>query len=144
MKDASVFVDEGGGEATLHVYDMGQVAEGDQVMVEGDPTKGLVVGPVDQAAGTVFVTRLGYPGVTVILGNRLILKKVGLTNGRIKVYTDPLGTAPFANDQITLETGTGRARGYVREYKYDYVVTVTGEPAPRAFANAEGSFVMRT
>ncbi len=143
MKDASVTVAGGGGDATIHVYHTGAMETGDGIYtlyLNGDATKTLLCDSVDASTGTLHVYTLDASGnITVVKGDRLILRTSQPT-----VYNDAVGgSAHSPASELAIES-TGRARCYVKEYRYDYVVAVTGETGYRVFIDSEGSFVMRT
>jgi len=69
--------------------------------------------------------------------NRLIL----LTN-RPKIYDDPAAAAAAPGSSQTTAGSDGRALGYLREYRFDYIVTIDATTS-RVFVDDEGSFVMR-
>ena len=137
---------------TIAVYFVGGIVAGDVsadvVIVDGDLTKWLKITGVDADANTVTVQNLSGGPVTVVAspGSRL---SPGRSNGGSApisptgtVFKDPTGrfavTQPFAAD------ANGRAVAFVADYRYDYVINVTGEAAARVFGDADGSYVMRT
>ncbi|MGH7725480.1 MAG: right-handed parallel beta-helix repeat-containing protein, partial [Candidatus Eiseniibacteriota bacterium] len=58
------------------------------------------------------------------------------TSRPVTVYSDPRGTVPLGTSLAT-DTATGRASAYLRERRFDYVITGAGFPA-RLFSDAEG------
>lgn len=63
---------------------------------------------------------------------------------RPEVYDDPVGLESTGLTSRSTDAATGRARCYLREYRYDYIVTITLTSEQRLFVDADGSFVMRT
>jgi hypothetical protein len=73
-------------------------------------------------------------------GQRLVL-----SNRPPDVYSVPVRDAPQKiTGPVSIDSSTGRVWVYVAEYRFDYLVNVTGETTPRIFVDAIGSFVMRT
>lgn len=129
----SVATSVGGGaeNVPVTVYNSGAIQAEDELRVNFD--RPLMVNSVSGA--TIYVTNETETPVVLAVGDRLID-----TFERPKLYKDPLGTVVIGISTST--DGSGRASGYVREYRFDYVVSVSGE-ADRIFPDAEGSFVMR-
>ena len=127
------------GLTTIPVFHTGMIAVGDSLLVEGPTVKdAVVVTAVDATAGTVTIEQLGldFPPTSAQQGVRLIAG-----SRHLQVFADPLGMTGGAATLIT--DGAGRARCYIREFRFDYTVTI-GATVPIVFADAEGSFVMRS
>src|SRR5207247_1038244 len=106
------------------------------VLVNGLVDNRLKVASVNQDEGTVLLQQTGLTDITVGTGDRLISE-----TGVLVAYVDPLGNIP----KTSLTTGQdGRLSAYLREYRFDYTISIPGVSGLRIFIDAEGSFVMRT
>jgi len=122
----------GSSETTLPVYHPGAIRPTNKLWVDGDSTKILTVASVtsDFAGSSLRVTSnvemdLAEP-VRLIVGDP-----------PTQLYASPDWSTTIGNP---LTDGYGRLVGYVREYRFDYIVW-TG--TRRVFIDAEGSYVMR-
>ena len=121
----------------VHVYHMGGIIGGETLWVDGNSAKDLVISAID-VPNLVLKVLNGSPStINLAVGNRLVL-----ASSPISIYSDPVGAVAIGTS-ITTNATTGRANGYIREYRFDYVVNITGV-TPRVYSDAEGSFVMRT
>lgn len=57
----------------------------------------------------------------------------------VQAYSDPVGLVPVS---VSTDPVTGRAGCYIKEYRYDYIVSITGG-GQRLFVDEVGSLVMR-
>lgn len=73
----------------------------------------------------------------IAVGSRLIL-----LSDRPKIYSDPAAPASASGSTQATAGADGRVRGYLRDYRFDYIVTIDAA-TKRVYADAEGSFVMR-
>lgn len=132
------------GSGSIPVWNLGSITGG-SVQVGVNPsailsiTNIVVQVPPISPYATLLVQNDGTQPVTVNNLDRL----VPLGN-RPFVYDDPNGDVPTAFNSRQTEPGTGRVRCYIREYRFDYIITIVGVPTPRLFIDAEGSYVMRT
>jgi hypothetical protein len=120
---------------TIPVYTMGTIAVGDTVQADIISNALLSVAAVDATALTVSVINNSGQNSQIFAGQRLVRR----TNPP-QAYRDPLGNVAIGSS-ITTDSATGRAACYIKEYRYDYVVTFAS--TVRVYADAEGSFVMR-
>ena len=89
------------------------------------------------SSGVVGLINGSGSAIALTVGQRLIP-----TNLRPNIYSDPIGSVAIGTS-ITTSATDGRASGYLREFRFDYIVRITGLTA-RLFVDAEGSFAMRT
>lgn len=115
-----------------------------QIGVEsGDVFEVVSVDPApdpDEASATVTLKNESGHVVSVV---RKDARLVRITD-RPEAYDDPVGLESTGSNALQTNATTGRARGYLREYRYDYIVTITETSERRLFRDSEGSFVMRT
>jgi hypothetical protein len=131
---------------TLSVWHAGAIAPGDTLWVNGNSAQPLTVDTsgVDSSDPSNVTVKVTYSGaLTVSTGDRLILAAPDPSR-RPQAYSDPLGVSAIGTSVSTTEAGGGRANCYIKELRFDYTVSITGDTGnPRVFPDAEGSFVMR-
>ncbi len=131
--------DEAGPPVVVPVYSVGAIALNDVFRINDSQDKMGVVQGVDTSdpsSQTLTLANVGFTAFTIGVGDRLVI-----VNDPPEIYSDPVGTVPIGTS-IDTSALTGRATGYVRAYRFDYVVTVSALDK-RLFVDAEGSFVMR-
>lgn len=124
----------------IQVWHVGTVALGENVAVDASGTQLEVTGVDSSDAANMkllVVNSSVIDGIPLAEGARLIRLA-----DRPLVYLDSTGTTPTANSSTATDPATGRAVCYLREYRYDYTVTITGYPL-RIFVDAEGSYVLQ-
>lgn len=122
---------------TVDVYTPEVLEIGDRLQAGVDVAKILVVGWVDIPNRQIGVTNDTGASITLAALSRLVQ-----TTTRPSFFSDPVGTVSLGTAIATNPTN-GRASGYVKEYKYDFIIRVSPFPA-RLVTDAEGAFVMRT
>jgi hypothetical protein len=136
--------------ATLYVWHLGTIKgplspnPGDTLWPKGLSTQPLVVTAVSETDPANLSLTVTFTGTLIMnAGERLIRRVPRIPDQRPQVYADPLGLTATGTSIQTTAAGGGRGSCYLREYRFDYVVSVTGEAAPRVFPDAIGSFEMR-
>lgn len=125
------------GGADIAVYNTGCIEAGDSVMVDASASTLLVIA-VDIAASTITVENDTFAFINVQRYSRLTPTVPAL------VFDDPVGTSPLSQPLTPSPSANGRVTAYVKDFRFDYVVTVPGDPRPvRLFVDAVGSYVMR-
>lgn len=123
---------------TVTVYNTGDILEGHTVQLEWDEAITMLVGTVDEAAGTIQLKSTAGSPIPLIVGKRLVDQ-----SDQPKSYDDPLGEGTGAT-AVTTNSTTGRYSGYLKAYRYDFIVMIPGTPAEyRLYIDCVGSFVMR-
>ena len=106
------------------VHDLGGVIAGDTIQVGVLPTAPpLAVVSVDPATNSIVVNN-GGSDIEIAAMTRLVVRAPGA-----KFYNTPMGTDAGLQTLVVESVGgvsTGRVRAYVRERRFDYVVTVDG------------------
>jgi hypothetical protein len=104
------------------------------------PTPPRVYDVVVVAAGQSIIAvqnHTSQPSLLVLPGQRLVNR-----TAQPLIYNDPAGNTATASSQLTTDPATGWASGYLREYRFDYIVSGTGLTT-RIFPDQVGSYVMR-
>lgn len=125
------------GSVTIYFYNVGALAGGNTLQLELDATKTMTVIGVDATANTAILGSASVPGgIPLAVGKRLVLKlpQVAL------FFQDPLGETTGATSATA--DSQGWVIGYVKDYRFDYIVSGTGLTA-QLYPDAEGSWVMR-
>ena len=128
------------GSAEIPVYHTGALQDsGSAVLVIGSGFASVYVETVDAMTNTITVNNLNGLMISAPRGTRLIPTSVpGL------VFPDPMGRGTPVSQLTPDLGGSGRVTGYVRDYLFDYIVTVPDDVDPlRLFVDGVGSFVMR-
>ena len=120
------------------VYNTGDILPGHIVQLGTAETTTMLVGAVNEAAGTIELKSNGA-NITLAMGNRLVDK-----SDPSKAYDNPLGEGAGAAS-VTTNSTTGRYEGYVKAYRYDFIVKIppTSPTEFRLYIDCIGSFVMR-
>lgn len=125
---------------TVTVYNTGDILQTHIVQREMEEAITMDVGVVNEAEGTIQLKSRGG-NIVLTIGQRLID-----TSSPPSAYKDPLGTiADGTGNSVTTNSTTGRYGGYMRAYRYDYIVKIppTSPTETRLYIDSEGSFVMR-
>src|SRR6266850_261149 len=129
---------------TLSVWHAGAVQPGDVLWAGGVSTQPLTVDTdgVNSADPDNVTIRVTFSGtLTLAQKDRLILAAPDPAR-RPQAYSDPLATSAIGTSISTTESGGGRASCYMREYRFDYAVAISGDSGPpRVYPDAEGAFV---
>jgi len=121
----------------VDVYHTGAVSASDQLRVNNDTQKSLNVVSVDIVTRTLYVSYFGPFNLVLGVGDRLFDQ-----TARPLLYSDPIGTVVVTPSTYPTDAD-GRRTGYVREYRFDYMISGISGEANRLFIDSEGSFVMR-
>lgn len=121
----------------VQTYDIGSIAHTDLLQVSTDPSTVIQVAWIDRVAGKLGVINLSGATINLAVADRLVN-----TSNRPSIYKDPLGQIAVGTSIDTPST-TGRAEGYLAEYRFDYIINVTSSDR-RLYPDAEGSFVVRS
>ncbi len=128
-----------GNFVSVVVYNTGDILEGHTVQLEMDEAKLMLVGTVNEVAGTISLKSIVGTSIALTAEQRLVD-----TSARPNIYTDPLGSTTGATS-VTTDSTTGPAGGYLKAYRYDFIVKIppTSPTETRLHLDAVGSFVMR-
>lgn len=116
----------------MSVYDTGSIVPGELIQVGLTTSHILVVVNVVSRTKLELTSNLPFE-VTLTVGVRLIRKNQLLT-----VYSDPLGQVTMSNP-ISTAAATGRAGAYLRDARFDYIVSGTGISPSRLYTDADHS-----
>ena len=116
------------------VDDIGGIAVGDDLIVNGAATPTLTVESVAEGELGLIVSVLS--SVSLSVGDRL----TPISTPRPNAYRDPIALSAIGTSFTTSST-TGRGSAYVKDYRYDYVMTISGV-TPRLYADAVGGYVL--
>ena len=121
------------GPYSVAVDDVGEIGAGDSVQIGTDSTKGFTVDSIPDRTHLSLLNDFGL-NTTVASGSRIVVVSPLMT-----IYADALA-ATSASNPITADSSTGRAQAYVRNKRFDYIVSGTVSPS-RLFMNAEGGVI---
>ncbi len=121
----------------VDVYHIGDIVVGDQLGLNGNSPAVLTVTSVVSVSQIGVFNLSGQP-VNLAIGDRLVI-----TTNRPTIYVDADGKVPKAAPVSTLtsDANTGRAGGYVRLKRFDYVISGGGISPARVFPDAAGGLI---
>jgi hypothetical protein len=124
------------GPYSVAVANTAEIQAGDTVQVGTDPAKGFTVDSVPDSTHISLLNDLAL-STTVFAASRLVV-----TSPLPSIYDNAPGTSTTSNP-ITADSSTGRAQVYVRNKRFDYIVSGTVSPS-RLFIDAEGGSIPET
>ncbi len=124
----------------VKVFNTGNFAVGDLVQVNTAATPEMTVVKLDPGAGKIWLANASGGSVPLAQFDRLIVK-----SNQPSIYLDPAGTLSLGTSIATSAGGPSPARavGYLREFRFDYIVTLTISGEATLYVDAEASFAMR-
>jgi hypothetical protein len=130
---ASVTVPISGTPTAVELDDIGGIVAGDDLSINGASPTLSVDSVVDDVA---YVLLIFASAEVLAVGDRL----TPTTVPRPVAYKDPLGQVSIGTS-FTTAIATGRGSAYVWDWRYDYIVNITGV-TPRLYADAVGGYVL--
>lgn len=124
-------------EIELETYDIGSIAFPALLQARTDPALVMQVVSTDRLAGKIRVVNASGTTINLAIGDRLVN-----TSDPPSIFRDPLGQSAIGTS-IDTPAATGRAVGYLAEFRFDYIIEVSTSDR-RLYPDAEGSFEMRS